>query len=163
MKKIATSWKDKNKRERIIELIDQLKRKDIKEIGSIEVPEGLKNFGTIIFKEENCIACAACARICPSDAIKIKKEYDLQSVIERWKKSEAINRKELAEVLEKIKGGGSIAKFEISNDVIGFGEIEILVDKCTFCLDCIKVCGFDALEPELKWDLKNILLKHSKS
>ena len=162
MKKIATSWKDKNKRERIIELIDQLKNKDIKEIGSIKVPEGLKNFGTIIFKEENCIACAACARTCPSDAIKIKKVYNLQDVMQRWKQSKASNRKELAEILEKIKGGGNASKFDISNDIIGFGEIEILVDKCTFCLDCIKVCGFDALEPELKWDLKNILLNHSK-
>jgi len=160
--KIATSWKDKNKRERIIELIDQLKTKDIKEIGSINVPEGLKNFGTVIFKEENCIACAACARICPSDAIIIKKEYDLPSVMKRWKQSKATNRKDLADVLEKIKQGENIGKFDISNDVIGFGEIEILIDKCTFCLDCVRVCGFDALEPELKWDLKNILLKHLK-
>ena len=162
MKKIASSWKDKNKRDRIIELIDQLKRKDIKDIGAVDVPEGLKNFGTIIFKEENCIACAACARICPSDAIRIKKMYDLNAVMERWKHSKAENRKELGVLLENIKGDGIPSAVEISDNIIGFGEIELLVDKCTFCLDCVKVCGFDALEPDLKWDLNKILLNYSK-
>ncbi len=162
MKNIATSWKEKNKRQRIIELIDQLKNRNIKEIGSIKVPEGVKNFGTIIFDENNCIACAACARVCPSEAIKIKNEYNITEVILHWKNSKATNRKELARVLEEIKNGEKIRKFQIPDDLIGFGEIEILKDKCTFCLDCVKVCGFDALKPELTWDLKHILLNHNK-
>ncbi len=63
---------------------------------------------------------------------------------------------------EKQESGTRKENFKISNNVIGFGEIEILVEKCTFCLDCIKVCGFDALEPELKWDLKEILYNYNK-
>ncbi|MHA1785945.1 MAG: 4Fe-4S dicluster domain-containing protein [Candidatus Helarchaeota archaeon] len=148
----------KNKRDRIIELINELRKKDIHQINSIKVPEGLKGFGTIKLIEENCIACAACARICKSGAIKIKEKYHLNEIIEKWKRSKASNRKDLAELLESLKNNEKILDIPISSEMIGYGEIEILPEKCVFCLDCIKVCGFDALEPELTWDLRNILL-----
>ncbi|NHI91035.1 MAG: 4Fe-4S dicluster domain-containing protein [Candidatus Lokiarchaeota archaeon] len=160
MTEITSSWKDQTKRERIIEIINQLKIKNIKDIKSVKVPEGLKGFGTIKFIENNCIACAACARICPTNAIIIRDKYALESVIERWKNSKASNRKRLAELLNSLKQTNKIEEFNISPNIIGFGEIEILPEKCTFCLDCIDVCGFEALEPELQWDLQKILLRN---
>ena len=109
--------------------------------------------------EEKCIACAACARICPADAIVIKKRFELNSIIKRWKNSEASNRKKLAELLNSLKQTKNMDGIDISPDIVGFGEVEIRPDKCTFCLDCIQICGFEALKPELEWDLQNILKK----
>ena len=159
MSTINSSWIDQTKRKRIIDTINKLRIKDLNEIKSIKVPEGLKGFGNIKLVEENCIACAACARICPADAIVIKKRFNLESIMKRWKKSNAPNRKKLSILLETLKQTENINGFNISPTLIGFGEVEIQPDKCTFCLDCIHVCGFEALKPELEWDLQKILKK----
>jgi len=144
----------------VIEIINQLRNKDLADIKSIKVPEGLKGFGAIKLIEENCIACAACARVCPADAIIIKKRFELNEIMKRWKNSKASNRKKLAELLDTLKQTEKINGFNISPNIIGFGEVEILPDKCTFCLDCIQVCGFEALKPELEWNLHQILTKN---
>ena len=160
MKAIKSSWKDQTKREKIIEIINQLRNKDLANIRSIKVPEGLKGFGRIKLIEENCIACAACARICPADAIIIKKRFELKEILKRWENSNASNRKKLAELLNSLKQTEKPNGFNISPHLIGFGEVEIQPDKCTFCLDCVQVCGFEALKPELEWDLQQILTKN---
>ena len=38
--------------------------------GVIAVPERVTVFRTIVYDEERCLGCGACARTCPADAIE---------------------------------------------------------------------------------------------
>ena len=38
--------------------------------GSIEVPERVSSFRSIVYDAEKCVGCGACARICPTGAVE---------------------------------------------------------------------------------------------
>ncbi len=148
-------WKNRTKREYLIALINKVKV--LEPSASVQVPEKLKGFGTILHDVEKCVSCGSCTNMCEDNAIYFLKNYDLNRLKKIPPESKLENRKVLADLIDKLKVKEPLQPIAVPEGLRGFGTIELNPAKCIFCEECYKICRFEAVSKEAKWNLAKIL------
>lgn len=154
-------WKSQIKREYLVSLINKLKVCEPSE--PIVVPEKLKGFGTIIHDMEKCVSCGSCTNMCEDNAIYFLKNFDLNRLKKLPSDSKLENRKILADLINKLKVKEPQQPISVPEGLRGFGTIELNPAKCIFCEECYRVCRFEAISKESRWNLPKILKLYNSS
>ncbi|HUX99467.1 MAG TPA: 4Fe-4S binding protein [Candidatus Deferrimicrobium sp.] len=157
---MSITWVEKTKRRYLLDLILKLA---VKTPEIIEVPEELKGFGTIIYDSAKCIACGSCTRMCEDTAIILDNLFDLKSLDNLPKDSNAKNRILLAEFIKKLKRKEPENPIEIPKGLLGIGTINLNLSKCIACKECVRICEYEALSFKPEWNLKEILENFQKN
>ncbi len=152
---MTVDWTEKTKRRYLLELIRKIAVKTPDDV--VEVPEGLKGFGTVIYENEKCIACGSCTRMCEDEAIILENTFDLNSLKNLPEDTNAINRALLSEFINKLKTKEPEKPIKVPEGLQGIGTINLSLSRCIFCKECVRICKYEALSKKNEWDLKAIL------
>ena len=150
---MSITWTEKTKRRYLLDLIRKLA---VKTPELLEVPEELKGFGTVVHDATKCIACGSCTRMCEDEAIILENKFDLNSLKNLSKDSNATNRILLAEFIEKLKKKEPEKPVSVPKGLLGIGTINLKLSNCIACKECIRICDYDALSMKNEWNLKEI-------
>ena len=151
---MSITWTEKTKRRYLLELIRKLA---VKSPEIIEVPEELHGFGTVVHDAEKCIACGSCTRMCEDEAIRMECIYDLKSLDNLPKDTNATNRTLLAELISKLKRKEPEKPVPVPEGLFGIGTVDLKVSRCIACKECVRICEYDALTFKEEWNLPAIL------
>ncbi|NVM28733.1 MAG: 4Fe-4S dicluster domain-containing protein [Candidatus Helarchaeota archaeon] len=152
---MSINWSEKTKRRYLLELIRKIAVKSPDDV--VEVPEGLKGFGTVIYENAKCIACGSCTRMCEDEAIAMENTFDLTSLKNLPEDSKATNRTLLAEFIDKLKMKEPEKPVKVPEGLLGIGTINLSLSRCIFCKECVRICQYESLSTKPEWDLKAIL------
>jgi ferredoxin len=151
---MSITWTEKTKRRYLLELIQKLL---VKSPETVEIPEELKGFGTVIHDNTKCIACGSCTRMCEDEAIVLGNTFDLKSLGNLPKDTNAKNRVLLAEFINKLKRKEPEKPVSVPEGLLGIGTIKLSLSKCIGCKECVRICEYEALSFKPEWNLKGVL------
>lgn len=151
---MSITWVDKTKRRYLLSLIRKLA---VTSPGIIEVPEELQGFGTVVYDNTKCVVCGSCTRMCEDEAIFFDKTFDLNTLKNLPKDSNAKNRLLLAEFINKLKMKEPEKPVAVPEGIVGIGTIDLKLSRCIACRECVRVCEYDALSMKEEWNLEAIL------
>ncbi len=151
---MTVDWSEKTKRRYLVGLIQKIAQK---EPGIIEIPEGLKGFGTVEHDIKKCIACGSCTRMCEDEAILLDHTFDLNTLKDLPADSKVQNRKLLAEFIDKLKVKEPTNPVPVPVGLQGIGTVKLRLSRCIACNECVRICQYEALKMKAEWNLKAIL------
>lgn len=154
VKDMSITWTEKTKRRYLLNMIRKLA---VKAPETIKIPEELKGFGTVVYDATKCIACGSCTRMCEDEAIVLNNIFDLNSLKNIPKDTNAKNRVLLAEFINKLKRKEPEKPVAVPEGLLGIGTVKLNLSRCIACKECIRICDYDALSMKPEWDLKEIM------
>jgi coenzyme F420-reducing hydrogenase delta subunit/ferredoxin len=126
----------------------------------VQIPEGLEEFGTIVFNPSKCIGCKKCEEICPEKAIQSYRTLDLPSILNAltdFNGGRITKRQQLYEIIGKIAQKPPSKPIQIPEGLDGFYTMQYDPTVCVFCDKCRGACLEDAVESVDELDLPAIL------
>lgn len=126
----------------------------------IAVPEGLEEFGQIVFNPKRCIGCRKCEEICPEKAIESTRELDLASILENpftTTDERLTKRLQLYQILSKLAVKLPSKPIPIPEGLDGFYKMRHNPRACVFCEKCNDICLEKAVTGLKELDLPTII------
>ena len=154
MRSLSITWIEKTKRRYLLDLIRKLA---VKTPEIVAVPKELKGFGTVVHDATKCIGCGSCTRMCEDEAIVLKNAFDLNSLKNLPKDTNAKNRVLLAEFINKLKRKEPEKPVTVPEGLLGIGTVKVSLSRCIGCKECVRICDYDALTMKPEWDLREIM------
>lgn len=149
---------DMTKRTFLYNLIQNLAiRKPTK---AIPVPDGLEEFGSIVFDPSKCIGCKKCEDVCPEKAIESTRELDLSTILSNLvqpTEERITKRYQLYQAISKIAKKPPTKPIPIPEGVDGFYKMQYNQKDCVFCDKCSGICLEKAVKGVKELDLPSIL------